>query len=381
MAKRPHVLVISFSPIIRDARVLRELEAVSRLADITSIGYGAKPPHVVEHLQIPDSAPSLPQTIPGVAKLAARRLAAAELAAPATQYALKLLAGRTFDTVVANDARAIPLAFKVAGNAPVWTDLHEYAPEERTHVTSWRLLVAPLMDHICRKYLRKCAAVTTVGGYIAELYHERYGVKPELVRNVGPFRDLAPTPVAPDGPIRLVHSGAAVYGRNLEDTIQAVVEAGDGFTLDLYLVSANDGGKYLAKLHEVAKSSDRITFHDPVPPDELPATLNAYDVGVFWIPPFNTNARLTLPNKIFDYIQACLAIAVGPTIEMQEIVERYNLGMVSTDYEVSSMVSSLQQLNGETITEFKRFSAQAARELNFENESVTIERIIARLTQ
>ena len=48
--------------------------------------------------------------------------------------------------------------------------MHEWAPEERTHVTSWRLLVAPLMDHICRTYLPRCDAVTTIGPSIADLY-------------------------------------------------------------------------------------------------------------------------------------------------------------------------------------------------------------------
>lgn len=378
--ERPSVLVISFSPIYRDARVLREISAIATVADVTSIGYGAAPPHVVEHIEIPSSASSLPQTPTGVLKLALRRLQTAELAAPATQVAIEKLRGRRFDLVVANDARALPCAFAVAGGAPVWADLHEYAPQERTHVLVWKLLVAPLMDHICRHYLPRCAATTTVGEEIAKLYEKNYGVRPHLLRNTANYHELAPTPVPEYGPIRLVHSGAAVYGRNLEATMEAVKRAGEDFTLDLYLVKANDGGKYYRQLEAQAQQCDRIHLREPVAPEELPATLNRYDVGVFWIPPFNTNARLTLPNKTFDYIQARIGMAIGPTIEMAKLVQEYQMGVVSSGFEVESMVAALKQVTREEVRQWKANADRAAREINFELESQTIVDIVRTLT-
>lgn len=379
MSNGPRILVISFSPIHRDSRVLRQLSALAKHGALTTVGYGRKPPYVDEHLEIPESASSLPQTLPGVIKLALRRLESAELAAPATKIALDLIGNRGFDIVVANDARALPLAFAVNRGAPVWADLHEWAPEERTHVRVWKLLVAPLMDHICRKYLPRTSASTTVGNRIALLYEERYGIRPRLLRNAAPFHDLEPSPLPTDGTIRLVHSGAAVYGRDLETTISAVIKADDRFTLDLFLVPANDGGAYLVKLKEAAHGSPRITFHDPVPPDQLPETLQKYDVGVFWIPPFNTNARLTLPNKLFDYIQARVAVAVGPSVEMSDIVEHYKLGTVSEDFTEESLVRSLNRMTAETVSVWKQGAAKAARDLSFENESRTISEIIREL--
>lgn len=379
MSNGARILVISFSPIHRDSRVLRELSALSQHGTVTTVGYGRMPPYVDEHLEIPESASSLPQTVPGVIKLALRRLESAELAAPATKFALDLIGDRTFDIIVANDARALPLAFAVNRGAPVWADLHEWAPEERTHVMVWKLLVAPLMDHICKKYLPRTSASTTVGNRISQLYEERYGMRPRLLRNAAPFHDLEPTPLPSDGTIRLVHSGAAVFGRDLETTISAVVRADDRFTLDLFLVPANDGGAYLSKLKEIAQDSPRITFHDPVPPNELPETLNAYDVGVFWIPPFNTNARLTLPNKLFDYIQARVAIAVGPSVEMAEIVEQYNIGTVSRDFSEDALVKSLNGITAAKVAEWKQATDLAAQDLSFENESRTISDIISEL--
>ena len=220
------------------------------------------------------------------------------------------------------------------------------------------------MEHICRKYLPQTAAATTVGTEIAKLYESHYGVRPRLLMNAAPYADLQPTPV-PDGVIRLVHSGGAVFGRNIEAMIEATIQAGSRFTLDLYLVPAGDGGAYLEKLREVAGSNPRIRFHDPVKPFELPATLNAYDVGVFWIPPTHTNARLTLPNKLFDFVQARLAVAIGPTVEMVNVVNEYGLGVVSEDFSVPSIVAALQSLTPQAITGYKQAAAAAADPLSF----------------
>lgn len=363
----PRILCISLSPIRRDARVLRQLSVLRESGEVTTVGYDTSPEGVARHVQVPESAVSLPQTPVGVLRLAARRFRAVELAAPGVAYARAALSGERFDLVVANDARVLALAFDLAGDAPVWADMHEWAPQERTHVRSWKLLVAPFMTHLCRRYLPRAAAVTTVGEGIAELYRRDFGVRPLVMRNAAPFADLRPSAMV-DGRIRLVHSGGAVHGRSLETMIDAVRAADARFTLDLYLVPAADGGRYLGELRARAAGDDRIVFHDPVSPDALPATLNAYDVGVFWIPPVHTNARLTLPNKLFDYVQGRLAVAIGPTVEMVRIVEAERLGVVSDDFTVEACVRSLESLTSTTVAEYKANAHAAARELSFDHE-------------
>jgi glycosyltransferase involved in cell wall biosynthesis len=256
--------------------------------------------------------------------------------------------------------------------------MHEWAPEERTHILSWRLLVAPLMDHLCRIYLPRSAAVTTVGAEIARLYRSRYGVETEIVRNAPPYVELSPSPMAPDR-IRLVHSGGAVAGRNLEGIIDCLSRLDDRFTLDFYLVTGGGGERYLQSLRDRAEGDDRIRFHDPVAPAQLPATLNAYDVGVYWMPPTHTNARLALPNKLFDFVQARLAVAIGPTIEMQRIVGEYGLGVVSDDFTVDACVRSLAALTAEDVAQCKHNAGAAARPLSFEQDAEVSRSIVRRL--
>jgi glycosyltransferase involved in cell wall biosynthesis len=378
MVERPRILSISFSPLRTDARVLRQLRLLAEFGDVISLGFGEAPDGVAEHIEIPAAA-SLPQTVGGVAKLALRRFRAAELDAPAIRAAGSALAGRRFDLVVANEARALPIAFAVAGDAPVWGDMHEWAPEERTHVLSWRLLVAPFMTWVCARYLPRCAAVTTVGGAIAGLYEQRFGVPAEVVRNSIALQELSPSPLE-EGRIRLVHSGAAVPGRNIEALIAGTLDADPRFTLDLYLVRGGDGGAYWEKLRSLAAGSDRIAFHDAVRPHELPATLNAYDVGVYSVPLITTNHRYMLPNKFFDFVQARLAVVFSPSEEIDALIARLGIGVTSADASAAALTRTLESLTSEAVAGYKRNSDVAARgELNATADDAVVRGILGRL--
>ncbi|TQO20768.1 hypothetical protein FB472_2420 [Rhodoglobus vestalii] len=369
------ILCISFSPIERDARILRQLGILAEFGYVTTVGYGSRPADAAAHVEVPSNLPSLPQTLGGVALLALRQWSRAELAAPAVQFAITALYGERFDLVVANDARAIPAAHALAHGAPVWSDLHEWAPEERTHVLSWRLLVAPLMRHICARYLSRSAASSTVCDSIAGLYERDYGVRPTVVRNSTHWRQLEPS-TADASTIRMVHSGAAIHGRNLEAMIDATRELGEGYSLDLFLVEGGDGGAYLRKLKARAGELGSIRFNPPVTPAELPGVLNQFDIGVFWIPPTHTNARYTLPNKFFDYVQARLAIAVGPSIEMQQLVESKQLGVVSDGFSVTECVASIRSLTPAEIARTKLRVDAASRELSFERDGEVMRTIV-----
>src|SRR5690606_12827159 len=133
------------------------------------------------------------------------------------------------------DARALPLAFAAAGDAPVLADMHEWAAEERATVLIWRLLVGPYMEYLCQKYLPQTASVISVSDGLAQLYREHYGVETSVIRNAAALRELTPSPVS-DSVIRLVHSGTADAERNIMELIEATGRLGDRFSLDLYLL-------------------------------------------------------------------------------------------------------------------------------------------------
>ena len=56
MSDRPRVLVLSFSPIAGDARVLKQVDVFGVEYDVTTCGYGPQPPGSSEHIRVPDEA-------------------------------------------------------------------------------------------------------------------------------------------------------------------------------------------------------------------------------------------------------------------------------------------------------------------------------------
>ena len=375
---RPRILCISFSDISSDARVLRQIEVLARYGSVTTLSYGGLPQGAEHHLEIAGHLPSLPQTPSGVAKLALRMYSSVVLEAPAVRAARALLDGREFDIVVANEARALPLAFEVGGAPKVWCDLHEWAPAERTHVLSWRLLVAPFMRWVCAQYLPRVDAATTINRSIAEMYLANFGVRTEIVRNARPYvEELKPIPLEP-GVIRLVHSGGAVPGRNIETIIEAVDQLGEGFTLDLFLIPSRQGDTYWQQLLRRIDASPRTTLHPAVAPAELPAALNPFDLGVFLLPPHTPNHRLMLPNKFFDFVQGRLGMVFGTSVETDRLIGEYGLGLVTPGYAPADLVDALRSVTPEQVWRFKTAADTVAEEMSSDADIEVSEGILRR---
>ena len=55
MSARPTMLILSYSPIARDARVLKQVTRFTRDYEVTTCGYGPRPEGVAEHIEIPES--------------------------------------------------------------------------------------------------------------------------------------------------------------------------------------------------------------------------------------------------------------------------------------------------------------------------------------
>lgn len=373
----PRILCVSFSPIHADARVLRQLDVLRAHGEVTTVGYGPAPDGVARHVEVPESAASLPQTPFGVVRLAMRLHTAVELRSPAEQAVKReTIDSGPYDLVVANDARALPLAFAAAKGAPVYADMHEWAPEERSTVFSWRLLVAPYMEHLCRKYLPHVAALTSVSGGLAELYTTQYGVPHEVVRNAADLQDLAPSPIDRDR-IRLVHSGTADAERNIMELIEATEQLGDRFTLDLYLLGSPNG--YLDVVKRRAATSDRVTVHDAVPPETLPRVLNQYDLGVFLYPLQTLSHQFHLPNKFFDFVQARLGLVFSPAPEIDSLINEHGIGITTTGTSADALVDALCDITAEQVEAFKRASDASARALSSEPDREVQDALVSRL--
>jgi hypothetical protein len=283
---------------------------------------------------------------------------------PGVLQTAQVLAGRSFDAVIANDAESVGIAVRLFGADRVHADLHEFFPDMGFADTRLGRRQQRYWAWITRRLVSQARSSTTVGTEIAHLYRE-HGVFPAVVTNSTHLRDLAPVPAG--SPIRLVYSGNPFRQWGIADVMRAVARSSADLTLDLLLTHyAVEDRRLLVEL--AAELGPRITVREPVAQPELIETLNAYDVGIFVLPPMSPNSALALPNKFFDYVQARLGIVVGPSIEMARIVEERHLGEVTSGFDEDAIVATLDGLTVDAVDGFKQATSSAAADLSSEKQ-------------
>lgn len=360
MSPRMSLLILSISPIISDPRVLKQIELFRDRFDVTTCGYGQAPEGVVGHIEIPREARGW---VDDKVSVITRRFKRAYWNMQAVSIARTLLPVGQFDAILANDINTIPLALALKPRRGVHADLHEFAPREKEDNTQWRMFVAPYIRWLCRTYLPQVASATTVAEGLAREYEKDYGVEFGVVMNAAPYSDREPRAVGDT--IRLIHSTAGQRYRRLEYFIDVMKDAPPNVILDL-IVMPNEPD-YVTELRKLGQHVDGLRFLEPVPYPQLVDTLAEYDVALSFVPPTTFNLAHALPNKFFEAVQARLGIIIGPSPEMMSILNEYQLGAITDDFEVESLQKVIRNLDQHTVTTWKAASHAAARVLSSEN--------------
>lgn len=397
------VCVLSFSPVHRDARVLRQIEFLSRVTDVVVVGLG--PPHPelgardnVRWVRLDGDASSgepssvvrawraaLPQVVRdaiGRVRHLVREGAAFFVLAIAGRLmqavydrvfwrpevrrrALDAVIAAGCDTIHANDWDGLPVgvAAAEATGARVVYDAHEYAPLEWANRARWRWTQAPMRRRLLSVYAPRVHGSVTVSPPIAVRLAREYGLDPLVVLNAPePGEPVAGPPA--DGALRLVHHGGASPERELDRMIHAVGRCGDRVTLDFFLVGTDDPAlrRYVDGLRTLADTvaPGRISFRDPVGALEITRALARYHAGIYLLPQTNYNHRAALPNKLFDFIAAGLAVVVGPTEAMAALVREHGCGLVAPSNEPDDVATVLGALDAVTIDRLQAASRRAA---------------------
>jgi glycosyltransferase involved in cell wall biosynthesis len=269
----------------------------------------------------------------------------------------------------------LPLAHRIKGGARIIFDAREYYPKQNEDSILFRILERPERIRLCKEYLHWCDALVTVSDGLAEEYEREFGVRMHVVRSVPNYVDLSVS-YCDATKIKMVHHGRANQNRQLENMIMIMEELDERFSLDLYLTGNRE---YINKLKKRTKEHSRIRLLDPVPFSTIIPMLSHYDIGFCFFTPTTFNLRHCLPNKLFEFIQARLMVAIGPSPDMASLVKEYDCGVISPSFEIKDMTKYLNRLTPDLIQKLKQNSDAAARELCFEVEGKKLEKIITDL--
>ena len=237
-----------------------------------------------------------------------------------------------------------------------------------------------LWKRLERKIFPRLKFVFTVNDSIASWYEKEYGIRPHVVRNIPLLKkknvfELTREKVQlpEDKKIILLQGAGINVDRGAEEAVASMA------FIDNAILLIIGGGDVILQLKQMVikeNLSSKIIFIDKLPPDELAAWTKLADIGLTLDKDTNINYRLSLPNKIFDYIHAGIPVLTSNLIEVKKIVENYNVGKVAEDHNPETIAKNIRDMlvSPEFLT-WKGNTAKAAAELNWEKEELVIKKV------
>ncbi|HUI91828.1 MAG TPA: glycosyltransferase [Chitinivibrionales bacterium] len=243
-----------------------------------------------------------------------------------------------------------------------------------------QLVAKPIMRLIWRSVERfgvaRARNVAAVCKTTEQLLRRDFGLlRTSVVLNVPARLDYA---AAADGRLRrrigippqtplVIYKGEISENRGLLPFIAAM----DQFEpLHFVLVG---GGIYQERLGREAKQrglDKRIHFINPVPSNEFVHYLKDANAGHAIHEAVGVNMTITLPSKLFDYINAGIPVFTGDGPEMSRIVKEWDVGWVVSGADVESIRQAIKKflLSLSDAEKFRKNCARAAQKYCWENE-------------
>lgn len=283
------------------------------------------------------------------------------------------ITGKNFDVIIVHDLEVLPIVVNINVAKRIIFDAREYFPLHYESSFSWRLLFKGLNHYLCLKYLKQVDQMLTVSPGLLEKYEKEYKKRALLIESWPDYADISPGPIGPK--IRLIYHGGANTNRKLELMIMMMDYLDDRFTLDLMLVGGS--AKYLKYLKSEASKRPSVSIIEPVRQKDIVSFTAGYDIGIFICPPTTFNLKHALPNKLFEYIQSRLMLAISPSEDMARVVNKYELGIISEDFTPKAMANKLNKITKTDIEHYKNNANNAAKILNAEKNCIKIREIVS----
>lgn len=276
-----------------------------------------------------------------------------------------LLLSNDLDTVLPNY-----FISRLKGSKMVF-DSHEYFTE--TPELVGRPKVQRVWKRIEGFVVPKLDEMITVCDSIADLFREKYGVKVHVIRNIPPRKALPPKGdktalgLPADKHLLILQGSGINIQRGAEELVQAMTLLDDCF---LMIIGGGDVLPILKQMVEEQKITDRVRFFPRMPYQQMMAYTQLAELGFCLDKDTNLNYRFSLPNKLFDFIQAGVPIVASHLTEIEKIIRQYDIGTFIENHEPSTIAATIKEAlsDKDRLSVWKQHLAVAAQDLCWENE-------------
>lgn len=237
-----------------------------------------------------------------------------------------------------------------------------------------------LWERIEKRIVPKLKHCITVNKSIAKWFEDKYKVKFSIVRNIGnppqgvtiKNREELGLPV--DKKIVLIQGAGINIDRGAEETLEAMQYIENTLLL---IIGGGDVIETL-KVNAVWKNlKEKIMFKAKMPAEDLyQYTCNA-DLGLTIDKNNNINYRFSLPNKVFDFINAGVPILASPLPEIKNVIDSYYIGDFIASHDPKHIAEKMNEmLHSPEYNVWKHNTIKARQENSWQLEKKVLEEVI-----
>ncbi|PBQ32130.1 glycosyltransferase [Sphingobacteriaceae bacterium] len=222
----------------------------------------------------------------------------------------------------------------------------------------------------------KLKTCITVNDSIAKVFSQKYGVPFHSIRNISEYqssfipksRQDLNLPI--DKKILLLQGAGINVDRGAEELIDAMALVENALLL---IIGSGDVWKLLEEKIKTKSLSGKVRLISKIPKTELMHYTYNSDLGLSIDKNTNLNYHYSLPNKIFDYINAGVPILASHLPEIENIVAFYGVGEFITDHQPKTIASAITNLIASSrLTDYKNNTQKAKIELNWSTEKIKL---------
>ncbi len=283
-----------------------------------------------------------------------------------------VLVSNDLDTLLANY-----MANKVKRNCSLVYDSHEYFTEV-PELTS-RPAVQKIWLRIERFIFPSLGKIYTVNHSIAKIYTDLYQKKIHVVRNISPLWN--PKQLKSKSELNIPENKHLVIlqgaGINIDRGGEEAVDAMQFIDAVLMIVGDGDVVPQLKSRVKELKLESKVIFYGKKAYSIMMNYTHYASIGLTLDKPTNLNYKLSLPNKVFDYMHTSTAVVATEIKEVANIVKKHDIGEIIDVLSPKKLAQTINKLllDQERLLKCQSNCKLASEVENWENETKTLELI------
>jgi len=202
----------------------------------------------------------------------------------------------------------------------------------------------------------------TVSDSIANWFDKKYNVKPLVIKN---FPNFNKSPFLESKDKYILYQGALNNGRGLLPLIEAMQ------TVENIKLKIVGDGPFKSKIQQKiiqCNVENKVVLLGNLDPEKLLSITQNATLGISLEEDLGLSYKYSLPNKLFDYIQAKTPVVATYLPEIKKVVETYGIGEIIDNHSTKNIAKTINEVLKKEKSFYNVNLEKASKELVWESQ-------------